>query len=57
MMLAMFDAKKCLVGNADLLGKFRIGKIASFFSQEFSQLPVKIALHKPEGDKNIITYA
>lgn len=57
MMLAMFDAKKRLVGNADLLGKFRIGKIASFFSQEFSQLPVKIALHKPEGDKNIITYA
>jgi hypothetical protein len=45
MMLAMLDAKKRLVGDASLLGKLRVGKIAPFFSQERCQLSVKVALH------------
>ncbi len=45
MMLAMLDAEKRLMGNADFLRKLRVGKIAPFFSQEFCQLLVQVALH------------
>jgi hypothetical protein len=45
MMLAMFNAKECLMGNPNLFGKSHIGKTAPFFSQERSQLPVKVASH------------
>ena len=45
MMLTMFDAKKCLVRNAGLLGEYRVGKITSFFSQENRELLVEVASH------------
>lgn len=45
MMLAMLNAKKCLIGDANLLGKFCIRKTAPFLAEEFCQLPVQVALH------------
>jgi len=57
MMLAMFNAKKRLMGKAGLPGKIRVGKTAPFFSQESGQLLVEVASHNPQNGKNGITYA
>ena len=56
-MLTMFNAKKRLMGYAGLLRKFGVRKVAPFFSQEFRQLFVQIALHNLKNDKNNVTYA
>jgi hypothetical protein len=44
-MLAMLDAKECLIGYANLLGKLCVRKTAPFLAEEFRQLPIQIALH------------
>ena len=51
MMFAVFDAKKRLVGNAGLLGELRVGKIASFFSQENRELLVEVSSHDQKLSK------
>ena len=45
MMLAVFEAEQSLVRDARLFRKFSVGKTAPFFSQEFCQLLVQVALH------------
>jgi hypothetical protein len=45
MMLAMLNAKKRLIGDANLPGKLCIRKTAPFLTEEFCQLPVQVALH------------
>jgi hypothetical protein len=44
-MLAVFNAKQRLMGNADLFRKFRIRKTAPLLSQKFCELFVQVALH------------
>lgn len=50
-MLAVLDAKQRLVGNACLFCEVRVGKTASFFSQEFCQLLIQVAFHIPKVAK------
>jgi len=57
MMLAVFEAEQRLVRNASLFREFGVGKTAAFFSQEFCQLLIQVALHAVKSGKNRITYA
>ena len=43
--LAFFNAKECLVGNANFFGELGIGKLPPFFAEELCQLPIQVALH------------
>lgn len=44
-MLAMLNAKKRLVGHANLFGKLCIRKVAPCLAEELCQLLIQIALH------------
>lgn len=56
-MLAMLNAKKCLVRQARLFGELSVRKFAPFLSQKPGQLAVEIALHGAKNARSIITYA
>jgi hypothetical protein len=56
MMFAVFNPKKCLVGQPDPFCKLSVRKTPPLFPQESCQIAIQIPPHNGKSAKSIITY-